>query len=114
MADEPIKTDCGSPVVSSALLAEAIALLRVAKCPNCDGSGAIPRQTSSRQLVTREMASDACCPEMEGSLYSDDEWELEQCQWCYERHGLLDRYTANQVISNSVDNPANAKPGVPF
>ena len=96
MADEPIKNDDnGSPVVSSALLADAIALLRAAKCPNCDGLGAVPRRTSSRRLVTREMASDACCPEMEGSLYSDDELELEQCQWCDELHRLLERYTAN-------------------
>lgn len=77
------------------LLADAIALLRVAKCPNCDGSGAIQKQTSSRQLVTREMAMDAGNPEMEGLLYSDDKLELEQCQWCDELHGLLERYTAN-------------------
>jgi hypothetical protein len=35
------------------------------------------------------MASDACCPEMEGSLYSDDEWEQQQCQWCDEKNRLI-------------------------
>ena len=99
MTTEPKQDDTGAPVCSKALLADAIALLRAAKCPNCDGSGSIPRQTSSRQLVTREMASDAGCPEMEGSLYSDDEWELEQCQWCDELHRLLERYTANIAVS---------------
>lgn len=34
-----------------------------------------PRWVSSREYVTREMALDAGRPEMEGSLYSDDEWE---------------------------------------
>jgi DnaJ-class molecular chaperone len=64
-------------------------LLRVSKCPNCDGSGVIPVQTSARQLVTREMALDACCPELEGTLYSDDEWEQQPCQWCEEKSKLL-------------------------
>lgn len=36
---------------------ELVALLKIARCPNCDGSGNI----------------------------SHDEWEQEQCQWCYER-----------------------------
>ena len=74
---------------SKPLLAQAIALLRVAKCPACDGSGVIPVQTCARQCVTREMAMDAGCPEMEGSLYCDDEWEPQQCQWCDERDQLL-------------------------
>lgn len=67
----------------------AISLLKIAKCPNCDGSGGIPRQTSSRLYVTKEMAMDAGAPEMEGSLFSDEEWELEQCQWCDEKEQLL-------------------------
>ncbi|HUW32805.1 MAG TPA: hypothetical protein VM223_14455 [Planctomycetota bacterium] len=86
---------------SSALLADAVALLRAAKCPHCDGSGCIPRQISPRQRVTREMASDAGCPEMEGSLYSDDEWVAEQCQWCDERSRLLEQYeTIGRPISH--------------
>lgn len=67
----------------------ALNLLAVAKCPNCDGSGTAMRQTSVRQYVTRDMAVDAGDPSMEGSLYLDDEWEPEQCQWCYERKTLL-------------------------
>ena len=62
-------------VRSDALLDEAIALLRVADCPNCDGSGGIPRQVA------------------------DEQWELEQCQWCDELHSLLERYTSNKVLS---------------
>lgn len=64
-------------------------LLSVAKCPSCDGSGSIAVQTRSRELVTREMAMDAGEPEMEGSLYCDDEWEQQQCQWCDECARLL-------------------------
>ena len=82
---------------TSTPLGDAVALLRTAKCPNCDGTGCIPRQISSRQRVTREMASDAGCPEMEGSLYSDDEWVSEQCQWCDERNRLLEQYTTRRM-----------------
>ncbi|MCK9599652.1 MAG: hypothetical protein M0R06_11510 [Sphaerochaeta sp.] len=67
-----------------------IALLKEAKCPNCDGSGVIPHRTSTRQLVTHDMASDAGTPELEGSLYSQEQFELEQCQWCDERNRLLE------------------------
>ena len=67
----------------------AINLLKVAICPNCDGSGGIPRQTSSRSYVSREMAMDCGMPDLEGSLYTDDEWELEQCQWCDEKNTLI-------------------------
>jgi len=37
-------------------------LLRVAKCPECDGSGGIPVQVS------------------------EDDWEEQQCRWCFERN----------------------------
>lgn len=40
------------------------ALLKVAKCPACDGSGSIQHQIG------------------------EDEWEAEQCQWCFERAAL--------------------------
>lgn len=53
-------------------------------CPSCDNSGFTVIQTSERQYVTRDMASDACDMSLEGSLYSEDEFEQEQCQWCYE------------------------------
>ena len=42
-----------------------IEILKVAYCPNCDGSGAIPINTNP----------------------GDQDWE--QCQWCYERELLL-------------------------
>ncbi len=80
-----------SKTVDAALLREARGLLVAARCPECNGSGSIAVQVSSRQFVTHEMALDACCPEMEGSLYSDDEWEEQQCQWCDERKRWLDR-----------------------
>ena len=92
------ETDERMKVDSSALLADAVALLRAAKCPNCDGSGAIPRQTGRREYVSREMAMDAGDPSLEGTLFSDDSFELEQCQWCDELHALLERYTANKEV----------------
>lgn len=64
-------------------------LLDVAKCPNCDGGGGIPRQVSSRTFVTRDMAMDAGDPALEGSLYTDDEWKAVQCQWCFEKEQAL-------------------------
>lgn len=64
-------------------------LLKHAKCPNCDGSGVIPHQIASREYVTRDMALDAGQPELEGSLYQDEQWEPEQCQWCYEKEQVL-------------------------
>lgn len=66
-----------------------INLLEMAVCPNCDGSGAIPHQVSSKQYVSRDMALDAGQPELEGSLYSDNQWEAEQCQWCDEKNMIL-------------------------
>ena len=74
---------------SKALLDSAIGLLRVAVCPECDGSGVVPVQVSARQYVTAEMASDAGQPEMAGSLYCDDEWEPQQCEWCDVRQRVI-------------------------
>ncbi len=64
-------------------------LLGYAKCPNCDGSGGIQHQISSRTYVSKDMATDAGDPALEGSLYTDDEWEAEQCQWCDGREQAL-------------------------
>lgn len=100
-----MQTETESPrhVGSSALLAVAVGLLKVAACPNCDGSGVIQAQTRSRQYVSREMAMDAQCPEMEGSLYCDDEFEVDQCQWCDEKRQVLATYeaTANDKLSHA-------------
>lgn len=46
---------------------QLLGLLRVAKCPACDGSGGIPYQVG------------------------DQEWEQQQCQWCDERATILGR-----------------------
>lgn len=68
---------------------EAIGLLEVAKCPNCDGSGIIPIQTKQEYRVSRDMASDAGDASLEGSLYQQEEWEPSPCEWCEKRKALL-------------------------
>lgn len=70
-------------------------LLAVASCPNCDGSGAT--QKGERRLITRDMAMDAGCPEMEGSVHSEP--EIEQCQWCDERQKLLSTPTPTFTLA---------------
>jgi len=93
MADELIKNDCGSPVVSSALLAAAIGLLKIAKCPACDGSGAIGHEVGG------------CDPDGENDIR---ECVWEQCQWCDERTQLIAQYTANSAGERTL--PAERKP----
>ena len=66
-----------------------LGLVRSAVCPNCDGSGGIAHQVSERRFVTRDMASDAGDLSLEGSLYSEEEWEQEQCEWCYLRDQIV-------------------------
>lgn len=56
-------------------------LLKIAKCPNCDGSGAIPVPivvSGSRQIS-----------ETEFEQTQEVKWEPEQCQWCDEKTKLL-------------------------
>lgn len=43
------------------------------------------------------MAIDAGYPELEGFIYTDGEWEPEQCQWCYERQQLLAQWNNIQM-----------------
>ena len=76
---------------------ELQALLRMAKCPNCDGSGCIAHKVSNRQHVTRDMAIDAGDESLEGSLYSDDEWEQEHCQWCDDVKQILETVDDTQT-----------------
>jgi hypothetical protein len=70
----------------------AITLLKMAKCPNCDGSGGI---------VTIGYGTVAgCC----GNVLDTGEWcgnaipievqvpDYEQCQWCAETKELIDKY----------------------
>lgn len=56
-----------------------------------DGSGTIVYQTGSREYVSRSMAIDAGDESLEGSMYSDDRFEFEQCQWCYERNIAINK-----------------------
>lgn len=81
----------------------AIQLLTVAKCPNCDGSGAVQVQTHSRQYISREMAMDVGDPSLEGSLYCDDNFDVEQCQWCDERKQLIDKYERQKQTELGTD-----------
>jgi len=37
------------------------------------------------------MAIDAGDESLEGSMYSDDRFEFEQCQWCYERNIAINK-----------------------
>ena len=55
------------------------------ECPNqdCNNQGFTVKQISERHYITQDMALDACEPQMEGQLYSDDEFEQEQCEFCY-------------------------------
>jgi len=64
-------------------------LLKVSKCPHCDGSGFTTVKIRDAQTVSRAMAMDAGDPSLEGSSYCDEQWEPEPCQWCAERHSAL-------------------------
>ena len=63
--------------------------LRIAKCPNCDGSGATIRPGYGPEYVSHEMAVDAGDLSLEGSVYREAEPIVEQCQWCAERQAAL-------------------------
>lgn len=69
------------------LLGPVERLLQDAKCPECDGSGGVSVPIGEH-FVSREMALDAFCPEMEGSS-SGIEYEHRACQWCHERNEQL-------------------------
>jgi hypothetical protein len=74
------KADSGEDVPCISLLASAIGLLAVAKCPNCDDCG----------FTVREIGG---C-DMDGENDSR-ECMQEQCQWCYEREMIVSEYKAN-------------------
>lgn len=62
-------------------------IINLAKdCPDkeCNNQGYTVIQSRDREYITKEMASDGCCPEMEGSIHCDEEFEQVQCQWCWE------------------------------
>lgn len=76
-------------------------LLRVAKCPECDGSGHIPVPLGEN-FVSHEMAIDAGEPSMEGQSMGI-EWGDQQCQWCAEREAILgSEVHASQAPSGDV------------
>jgi len=52
-------------------------------CPNCDNVGYTVHQVSGRGYATRDMAIDAGDINLQGEPYSNDEWEQEQCEFCY-------------------------------
>lgn len=85
--------ECGHIKALLALIAEdraeLVEALKAAKCPNCDGSGVIARQVSSKSYVTRDMAIDAGDRSLEGSIFSKDDFEFEECQWCDERNKFI-------------------------
>ncbi len=81
-----------SALPSATLLDCAVQLLKVAACPNCDGSGGFP---IGAHHVTHEMAMDAGEPSMEGQIA---QIEYAQCQWCDERKQLLSNYEAQHNV----------------
>ena len=85
-------TPAGVAIDSTPLLAAAVELLRVARCPNCDGCGFTVRETGG-------------C-DMDGEN-DTRECVQEQCQWCFERNGLLAEYdTANAPDQARAGNPS--------
>ncbi len=69
-----------------------VGLLRVAKCPNCDGCGFTVELRGHTEYVSRDMARDAGDLSLEGSVYSQPEPEQVQCQWCAERDQVIEEF----------------------
>ena len=60
------KSTCSELQQARERIAELEGILKIAKCPDCDGSGYFAH-----------------------GPYDDGSWEQEQCQWCDERNCLL-------------------------
>ena len=71
------------------LIKDLVKLLKMAKCPDCDGSGIVITKTRDRQYVSRDMAIDAGDRALEGALCQDEEFDYCQCQWCYEKKAII-------------------------
>ena len=82
--------------MKTVLIKKIIDLLNTTVCPNCDGSGSLGVMIKSPQYVTKEMASDAGDPLLEGSLYTEEEWEQQECQWCYEKNQIIAELKKNE------------------
>lgn len=68
----------------------AIALLKVAKCPNCDGSGGIVHVVIGTEVgcCGNLLPTGECCGNAVPVPVPIEEYE--QCQWCAEVKGLID------------------------
>jgi hypothetical protein len=77
------------PMFDEEMMALTKELLRVAQCPNCDGSGVKLVRKGGREYVTRDMALDAGDRDLEGTVYRDIQEDYEPCQWCDERAKVL-------------------------
>ena len=69
----------------------AMELLRVARCPDCDGSGiiqtAVTLNTSMHDYASIGMAIDSG---FAGMPVFDDGFNCTQCKWCAKRNALID------------------------
>jgi len=52
-------------------------------CPNCPNQGFTVRMGGGVHYITRDMAMDACMPEIEGQRVDEIYEEQEQCEFCY-------------------------------
>jgi len=62
----------------------AINLLRIATCPNCDGSGGVSMETVEHGCCGDILDNGECC----GNSIPVQGVERLPCQWCYERDQL--------------------------
>lgn len=70
----------------------AVQLLKIANCPNCDGSGAVSVESWDwgHGCCGDILANGECCGN--AIPIQVDSQEIEQCQWCAEREELLSKY----------------------
>lgn len=74
-----------------------IALLRVARCRACDGSGVV-QSDGGTMYVTAEMAADAGDRSLEGQVHHHQEPEASLCQWCTERDAAIAVYESISLM----------------
>lgn len=67
---------------------EAVELLRIAKCPNCDGSGGIATSDIGFGCCGEPLGNGECC----GNAIPEMIAGFEQCQWCAEKDELVSKY----------------------
>jgi hypothetical protein len=66
-----------------------VEILKAAKCPNCDGSGAIPVETVRVGMGCCGMPNpdNSCCGN--AIPIPEPDMELQECQWCSERTAIV-------------------------